>query len=68
MWAISKCGVVYFEQSAIDLHLELIKAQHSLILWLMVKYLLKLLLGLDNSYTKVIWAIFQLEHTKTQHS
>ena len=50
---------IYFEQSAMDLHLELIKAQLSWILWLVLKYLLKLLFGLDDSYTKFIWAIFK---------
>ena len=33
--AISKCGVKYFEQPAMDLCLQLIKAQNSWILWLM---------------------------------
>ena len=28
-WAISKCEVEYFEQSAMDVHLELTKAQHN---------------------------------------
>ena len=32
---ISKCGVKYFEQPAMDLCLQLIKAQNSWILWLM---------------------------------
>jgi len=58
LWAISKCGVKYFEQSAMDLCLECIEAQHSWILWLMGKYLLKSLCALDYfSKSKFLWAI-----------
>ena len=35
LWTISKCGVKCFEHSAMDLCLQLIKAQNSWILWLM---------------------------------
>ena len=43
LWAISKCGVKYFEQSAMNLYLELLKAQHSQFFWLIMimKYLLQ---------------------------
>ena len=41
LWAISKCGVKYFEQSAMDLRLWLLRAHYSWISWLMVMHLLQ---------------------------
>ena len=56
LWAISKCGVKYFEQSAMDLRLWLLRAHYSWISWLMVMHLLQSLLCLACFYeTKFLW-------------
>ena len=57
-WAIFKCGVKDFQQSAMNLCLEHIEAQHSWISWLLGKYFLKSLCALDYfSKSKFLWAI-----------
>ena len=56
LWAISKCGGKYFEQSAMDLRLWLLRAHYSWISWLMVMHLLQSLLCLACFYeTKYLW-------------
>ena len=63
--AISKCGVEYFEQSTMDLHLELTiaKAQHSWILWVVaiVMYVLQSLFSFtkQNSLDSVSWNLMK---------
>ena len=60
LWAISKCGVKYFEQSAMDLRLWLLRAHYSWISWLMVMHLLQSLLCLACFYETKFLCYFQM--------
>ena len=53
-WAMSKCGVECFVKCTMHLHLELTKAQHSWILWVLAMWLLQLLLLLQKENS---WAL-----------